>query len=290
MAGTWRNLGTAAGSVTVGVNRIEVDPGKWATPAHCHGAEEEIFFVLGGSGLSWQDEKVYEVGPGDCLVHLPGREAHTLRAGPDGLDVLAFGQRIAVEVCHYPRMSALLAWPGFTTAERAGPAAWEREVAAGEPEMGEPERERPPSIKSLDEVEPGRWDREGHRSVARQLARAAGSVETGLNHVELEPGQMGAPPHCHSAEEEIFVVLDGEGVCLLGDEEHPVRRGHVVARPAGTRIAHAFRAGDGALTYLVYGTREPNDIAYYPRSGKIYFRGVGVIGRIEQLDYWDGEA
>ena len=36
-------------------------------------------------------------------------------------------------------------------------------------------------------------------------------------------------------------------------------------------------------------TREPNDIAYYPRSGKVSLRGVGVIGRIERLGYWDGE-
>ena len=49
-------------------------------------------------------------------------------------------------------------------------------------------------------------------------------------------------------------------------------------------------AGDGPLTYLAYGTREPNDIAYYPRSQKIYFRGVGLMTRVEKLDYWDGEA
>ena len=40
---------------------------------------------------------------------------------------------------------------------------------------------------------------------------------------------------------------------------------------------------------LVYGTREPNDICYYPRSNKIGFRGVGVLARLESLDYWDGE-
>ena len=43
------------------------------------------------------------------------------------------------------------------------------------------------------------------------------------------------------------------------------------------------------MTCLVYGTREPNDICYYPRSNKIAWRGVGVLGRIENLDYWDGE-
>ena len=62
-----------------------------------------------------------------------------------------------------------------------------------------------------------------------------------------------------------------------------------VARPAATRVAHTFRAGPGGLTYLAYGTRDPNDIAFYPRSNKVYLRGVGVIGRLEQLDYWDGE-
>ena len=40
---------------------------------------------------------------------------------------------------------------------------------------------------------------------------------------------------------------------------------------------------------LVYGTRRPNDITYYPRSNKIAWRGVGVIGRVESLDYMDGE-
>ncbi len=61
------------------------------------------------------------------------------------------------------------------------------------------------------------------------------------------------------------------------------------ARPAGTGIAHTFRAGSDGLTYLAYGTRDTNDITYYPKSNKVYLRGVGVIGRIEKLDYWDGE-
>ena len=51
----------------------------------------------------------------------------------------------------------------------------------------------------------------------------------------------------------------------------------------------SFRAGDAGLRLLAYGTREPNDIAYYPRSGKVFVRGVGVIGRLEPLDYWEGE-
>jgi uncharacterized cupin superfamily protein len=75
----------------------------------------------------------------------------------------------------------------------------------------------------------------------------------------------------------------------MGEEEHPVRAGHVVSRPAGTRVAHSFRGGEGGMTLLVYGTRDPNDICYYPRSNKVYFRGVGLMARLENLDYMDGE-
>jgi uncharacterized cupin superfamily protein len=78
-------------------------------------------------------------------------------------------------------------------------------------------------------------------------------------------------------------------VLVLGDDEIPVRAGSVVGRPAGTGVAHTFRAGERGLTLLAYGTRHPGDICYYPRSNKIAFRGVGVIARLEKLDYWDGE-
>ncbi len=108
-------------------------------------------------------------------------------------------------------------------------------------------------------------------------------------------------PHCHSEEEEIFVILEGEGTLHLWPspsfaagtgtekEEIPIRPGHVIARPPGTRVSHWFRAGEDGLTMLIYGTRKPNDMAFYPRSNKIAWRGLGVIGRIEILDYDDGE-
>ena len=76
---------------------------------------------------------------------------------------------------------------------------------------------------------------------------------------------------------------------VLDDEETPVGQGHVVSRPPGTGVSHMFRAGEGGLTYLAYGTREPSDVCYYPRSNKILFRGVNLVARLERLDYWDGE-
>jgi uncharacterized cupin superfamily protein len=300
IAATWRSL-TGQSSIVVGVQRIEIDPGKWATPLHLENSEEEIFYVLGGSGISlqWDGEttEAFEVGAGDCLVHLASEYAHTLQAGPDGLDVLAFGER------HYPVGSTYLpragvSW-GLGAWTRTGDPEdhpWKREAEAGAPEVPGLSP-RPTRIVNASAVEAREWAATTIRSSWAELGQAAGSERTGMNLVTIEPGAYMSPPHCHSAEEEIFVVLEGEGELELwpsarrGGELETIslRVGNTVARPAGSQRAHAFRAGTGGLTVLAYGTRDPNEITYYPRSGKVSLGGVGVIGRIEQLDYHDGE-
>jgi uncharacterized cupin superfamily protein len=284
----WTFVGSAAGSVDVGLRRIRIEPGWFSTPLHVHAHDEETFYVLAGSGLSVQDDRAYGVRPGDCIVHREAGEAHTLRAGGDGLDVLAFGNsRERSSGARLPRVG--MTWSARSWFETgAGRSPFEREAELGPPDTPEPTH-RPGSIVNADEVEARTRDRENHRGTWRRLGETAGARRTGLNQIALDAGQMAAPPHCHSAEEEIFVVLAGDGTLLLGQDEVPVRPHDVVARPAGTGIAHAFRAGDHGLTFLAYGTREPNDICYYPRSNKIAFRGVGVVARLEQLDYWDGE-
>jgi uncharacterized cupin superfamily protein len=297
IAGTWQSL-TGRASETVGVKRIRVDAGMWSTPLHLEGAEEEIFFVLAGSGVSvqWEGDDTlgYEVRAGDCIVHLALENAHTLQAGDEGLDVLAFGQRIhAAGVTWLPR--AGVAWLGETWAPvgAEGDHPWAREAAAGPPEAAELSQ-RPANIVNVDDVEQVERDGATVGRRLRNLGRAAGSQRTGLRLSDVLPGKLNAPPHCHSAEEEIFVVLDGDGDLLLWEDdevaEHPVRTGSVVAWHAGSGVAHAFRAGEHGMRLLMYGTRDPNDICFYPRSGKVYLIGVGVIARLgEKLDYWDGE-
>src|SRR5436305_9641513 len=82
-------LGAAAGMYRAGLSRYVLGPGERAMPVHVHADEEEIFYVLGGNGRSWQDGRTYAVDTGDCVVHRHGAEAHTMVAGDDGLDVLA---------------------------------------------------------------------------------------------------------------------------------------------------------------------------------------------------------
>lgn len=299
ISGHWQSL-TGESSEWVGVRRIRIDPGKWSTPLHVEGAEEEIFYVLAGAGTSVQSvggvEQAYAVGPGDCLVHLALVHAHTLQAGPEGLDVLAFGERHYAANTLLPR--AGVSWLGPTWVLEGAPDdhPWKREAAVGPPAVGEV-AERPPNIVNVADVERRVRDGATVAHEVRDLGRAAGSYKTGLRLYDVRPGKLLNPPHCHSAEEEIFAVLSGQGTLELwphlrlgGEhEEHPVRAGSVVARPAGTGRAHTFRAGDEGLSVLAYGTRDPRDVTYYPRSGKVNIRGIGLIGRLEPVDYWDGE-
>ena len=146
-------------------------------------------------------------------------------------------------------------------------------------------RPRPPHIVNARDVEPQSKAVGDTERVRRDLGTAAGSVSCGLQHVTVAAGKIGCPPHVHSAEEEAFVVLEGDGACLLGDHEHPIRIGSVIVRPPGSGIAHAIRAGAGGITYLAYGDRIADDMCYYPRSNKIAFGFANLIGRIEKLDY-----
>jgi len=291
IGGDWQNL-TGEHSRDSGVKRIRIDPGKWSTPAHVENSEEEIFYVLEGSGISWQDGACYEVGPGDCLIHTARTEAHTLHAGANGIEVLAFGERHLDSGARLPR--AGVSW-GLGSWVRTGDPdehPWKLEEEAGEPELAAPS-ERPAWIRNLADLEPRVRDRPLVGAGVRDLSGSE-SRRTGLRLSEVAPGKLNCPPHCHSAEEEIFLVLEGTGELELwsGPEEvewTSVRAGHVVCRPAGTGVAHAFRADEGGLSVLMYGSRRPEDTCYYPRSNKVLLGGLGVMVRVEPLDYWDGE-
>jgi uncharacterized cupin superfamily protein len=289
----WTLLGEAAGSVKLGVRRIQIAPGGWSTPAHDHGRQEEIFFVRAGTGISWHRGRTAAVGAGDCIVYLPGKGPHSLHALDRGLEVLAFGSRERDEALRLPRldmslvgMRAVASSPGSVDGV---PIQFVREAQVGPPELPPEPGPRPSTVVNLADLPPDSRRRPRVVRARRDLGRAAGSLATGLQHVEVAPGKEATPPHCHSLEEEIFVVLAGHGVLVLGADEAAVGVGSVVARPAGTGVAHQFRAGAEGLTFLAYGNRDPGDICYYPRSNKIAFRGVGVMARLEHLDYWDGE-
>ena len=282
------DLGTAAGSRAAGLKRVRAEPGAQTSPVHAHSAEEEIFFVLAGGGRLWQDGAVCEIAAGDAIVHVAGGPPHTVVAGGAGIDVLAFGERRKAEVIVLPR--AGVSFAGDTWFERPGSGEhpFAREAALDPVDVSDV-GERPGNVVALGDVPADLRRRAATDMSKRDVGRAAGSVTSGLNHYEIARGAESFPPHCHSAEEELFVVLGGSGALVLGEETQEVARGCVVARPAGTGVAHSWVAGDDGLELLAYGQRDPRDVCWYPRSQKLYVRGVGAMFRVQRVDYWDGE-
>ncbi len=277
MGADWDLLGAAAGCSAVGLRRIRVSEGKQSTPVHAHFGEEEIFYVLRGSGWSWQENGVYEIGEGDVILHPDGGPAHTVLAGEDGIDVLAFGENLRHEAVRFPRIDAT--WVGGMVLDFHPVHQFQLEAErAGGVELPEQLDPRPATIAAVAGIEPVPFKTGNIDAQARFLARSLGARRTALNHVTLAPGSESAQPHCHSAVEELFVVLEGGGVLLLGaeEEEHPLREGSLVARPAGSGVAHSFRAGEGGMTLLAYSDLDPNDMCFYPRTGEVRIRGLGV--------------
>lgn len=200
-----------------------------------------------------------------------------------------FSTRVPVEACRLPRAGVSWLGPSWVTSgEGAHPFAREAALDLPVPEPSD----RPSNIVSLADVRALEIERGSRRFSIRDLARAAGGHgRLGLRHMTLASGKLSFPLHCHTAEEEFFLVLEGAGVFLLGDEQVDLMPGTAVSRPAGTGVAHALRAADdGPLVYLASGLRDPKDVAWYPRSQKLVFRGLGnLAGRLDLTDYWDGE-
>ena len=248
LRGEWTDLGRAAGSVDVGVRRIRLAPGEIPTPAHVHPVEEELVYVLGGSGLSWQDGKTCAVRARDVIVHVAMREAHTLRAGDEGLEVLAFGHRMRTPGAYLPHARRFWLNPSWTEVDQQ-PPPFEAEPELDWPEPGP----RPENVINVDDAEP---DYDGPAGCWTIVARKAGALRSGLNWGHLNGGHSGAPPHCHSVEEDIFVVLEGSGTLELWPspvqaedgreiERQAVRAGHAISRPPSTGLSHHFIAWGG---------------------------------------------
>lgn len=274
IGGTWTFLGEAVDARRLGVNRVEVPAGKAATPQHAE--DEEVFYVLGGSGWSVEEGGTYAIAAGD-VVHYPAWEpAHTVVAGDGGLDVLAVGTIAGpLGTTRFPRIDRVRVAGHLLGGSHEH--QWEVEARLPRIKVADPPDPRPASIVRAGDVAASPFG-EGH---ARWCGPVLGMRGLALNLADLGPGEEGAPPHCHSMEEELFVVLAGAGTLTLGDDEHPLRAGSVVGRPPATRIPHAFRAGPEGMTVLMVSDKHPGDATYYPRTNRVWLRGLGVWVRAE---------
>ena len=167
-------------------------------------------------------------------------------------------------------------------------------------------------IINLDELEFVRWSSrfsqpqqppERFGADVAEVGRKIGARKLGYNVTVIDPGKAAYPAHAHRVNEEMFLVLEGEGEVRIGEERHAVRHGDFIAHPpGGPETAHQLRnTGPGPLKLLSVSTFESVDVIEYPDSGKTAF-GVltagpdgkpqlkrGITYNEGQPAYWDGE-
>jgi uncharacterized cupin superfamily protein len=99
-------------------------------------------------------------------------------------------------------------------------------------------------------------------------------AETGFTLAVLEPGKPSGMYHAESGQED-FLVLAGECLLLIEEEERPLRAWDFVHCPQGTR--HTFvGAGDQPCVIFMTGARRDGGTIVYPRSDAALARKAGV--------------
>ncbi|MDN3919588.1 cupin domain-containing protein [Roseateles violae] len=162
-------------------------------------------------------------------------------------------------------------------------------------------REAIKPLMNLDEVEFDDIEDNGYFTSRRgQISDHIGARRLGYNLTELPPGKAQCPFHNHHGEEEMFLILEGEGELRFGDQRFSVRRHDVIACPTGgPETAHQIiNTGSTTMRYLALSNVVDIEVCEYPDSGKLLVasgprgqRGLRKIYRAEdEVDYYERES
>ena len=125
-----------------------------------------------------------------------------------------------------------------------------------------------------------------------------GMAKIGCTVVDLEPGKRAWPHHLHYGQEELFIILEGEGTLRYDDGEYEIREGEIFFAGTGPGTAHQIVNTSGSrLRYLALSSMDDPEICYYPDSkkyGAYCWRddgtGVRFLARDDSgVNYFDGE-
>lgn len=159
----------------------------------------------------------------------------------------------------------------------------------------------PKPLVNLDEVAFDDIENNGYYTSRRAcFSESIGARQLGYNLTELPPGKAQCPFHSHRAEEEMFLILEGEGELRFGTERYRIRKYDVIACPTGgAEVAHQIiNTGSTNMRYLSLSNSAATEICEYPDSRKIgVFSSTPGAARLRGLyrtsaavDYYDGES
>ena len=93
------------------VNFLEVEPGNYAYGYHYHEANEEVFYIISGTGIVRTPKGEITLKAGDVIAFPAGEEgAHVIRNGSETekLVYIDFGTTIIPEIVHLPDFNKIL--------------------------------------------------------------------------------------------------------------------------------------------------------------------------------------
>ena len=103
--GRMGEIATLIGAQKLGYNLTAIPPGKRAFPFHNHRVNEEMFFILEGTGEVRIGTQTHSVRVGDVIACPPGgtETAHQfINTGDTDLKFLAVSTMLNPEICEYP--------------------------------------------------------------------------------------------------------------------------------------------------------------------------------------------
>jgi uncharacterized cupin superfamily protein len=153
---------------------------------------------------------------------------------------------------------------------------------------------QPPQIFNVDEVDEEEYQSGSFwHSFDKPLTPAMRPMggKIGVNLTRVPPGSTATPFHAHQREDEVFFILSGKGVFRYGDTLREIRAGDCISCPARTGVAHQLaNPYEQDLTYIVIGPHDPDEVCFYPDSGKILVRSLGQVGYLNKVAlYLEGE-
>ena len=83
----------ALGAERIGLAHYRMNGGRRIGFGHRHGQAEEVYVVVSGTGRFRVQDDVFPVGPRD-VVYCPPEVMREWEAGPDGMEVIAFGAHV----------------------------------------------------------------------------------------------------------------------------------------------------------------------------------------------------
>jgi uncharacterized cupin superfamily protein len=103
--------------------------------------------------------------------------------------------------------------------------------------------------------------------VVRTLSAAFGFTDLVVNHVVVPPGSWSSQRHWHAGEDELAVVLSGEGVLVDDGGRHPMRAGDVALFRQGDGNGHHLVNESGADLVLLAVSPPERSPVHYPDIG-----------------------